>query len=155
MFWCIYKDVQTYEAAPNFGAISKRCLDNSIFQLSGCSGVCQFHQGGTMALRAACSAIDAKLASVIICSRSSPKMRTTTYKIHSGGAVPWLLFLSGVCFWLPCSHTFSGLDWMSWGTSMSFGYLMLFKSIYTYLLVGKKWRNHQQQRKHKRVICYW
>ena len=37
------------------------------------------------ALSAACSAIAAKRSSVIMCSRSSPKMRTTTCKTHRGG----------------------------------------------------------------------
>ena len=40
------------------------------------------HTAWNKALRTACSAIDAKLSSVIICSRSSPKMRTTTCKTH-------------------------------------------------------------------------
>ena len=66
------------------------------------------------ALSAACSAIDAKLASVIICSRSSPKMRTTTCKTQRRRST-----LSGVLgMSLVSRHTFSGVVWMLWGSDI-------------------------------------
>lgn len=59
-------------------------------------------------LRAACSAIDAKLSSVIICSKSSPKMRTTTCKTNRGEST-----VSGVLgMFLASTQTFSGVVWV-------------------------------------------